>query len=83
MRAHHTFIYISCTYVIYKCLCGGAGEITNRMNALRDPAIFVDADPEAEGGGQRVYLFYCGAGENCIGVAELIFSGGDGGGAKL
>ena len=53
------------------------------MNALRDPAIFVDEDPEDEGGGQRVYLFYCGAGENCIGVAELIFSGGDGGGAKL
>jgi hypothetical protein len=32
----------------------------------------VDRD---EGGNSRVYLFYCGAGEHCIGVAELIFSG--------
>ena len=43
------------------------GEITERAHSLRDPAVLEDEDG-------RVYLFYCGAGEHCIGVAELLFS---------
>jgi hypothetical protein len=42
------------------------GEITERAHSLRDPAVLED---EEDG---RVYLFYCGAGEHCIGVAELL-----------
>ena len=41
-----------------------AGAIKRRENALRDPAIFVDADG-------RTYLFYSVAGESGIGIAEL------------
>jgi hypothetical protein len=36
----------------------------DRENALRDPAIFEDADG-------RVYLLYSVAGESGIGIAEL------------
>mgnify|MGYP001818813060 CR=1 FL=1 len=38
--------------------------VYQRVNQLRDPAIFVDDD--------RCYLFYAGGGESAIGVAELI-----------
>lgn len=41
-----------------------AGAMRGRENALRDPAIFVDADG-------RVYLLYSVAGESGIGIAEL------------
>jgi hypothetical protein len=55
------------------------GEITERAHSLRDPAVLED---EEDG---RVYLFYCGAGEHCIGVAELLFSPSseEGGGPRL
>jgi len=42
-----------------------AGAMKNRENALRDPAIFEDADG-------RVYLLYSVAGEAGIGIAELV-----------
>ena len=42
-----------------------AGAMKGRENALRDPAIFADADG-------RVYLLYSVAGEAGIGIAELI-----------
>jgi hypothetical protein len=42
-----------------------AGAMKGRENALRDPAIFEDADG-------RVYLLYSVAGESGIGIAELI-----------
>ena len=41
-----------------------AGATRGRENALRDPAIFVDAD-------ERTYLLYSVAGESGIGIAEL------------
>lgn len=55
------------------------GEITERAHSLRDPAVLED---EEDG---RVYLFYCGAGEHCIGVAELLCSPSseEGGGPRL
>jgi len=40
------------------------GEVTTRNNQLRDPFIFAEAG--------KIYLLYCGAGENNIGIAELI-----------
>lgn len=43
-----------------------AGAMKGRENALRDPAIFEDADG-------RVYLLYSVAGESGIGIAELAF----------
>lgn len=41
-----------------------AGAVKGRENALRDPAIFINAD-------QRVYLLYSVAGESGIAIAEL------------
>ena len=39
------------------------GDVDGPVNQLRDPCVF-----EEDG---RTYLFYCGAGEACIGLAEL------------
>ena len=40
------------------------GPANGRENALRDPFYFANGDKE--------YIFYCGAGESCIAVAELL-----------
>lgn len=40
------------------------GTETTRVRQLRDPCVFVDDD-------RASYLFYCGAGENGIGIARL------------
>ena len=42
-----------------------SGEAKERQNAVRDPAIFVDYD-------KRVYLLYSVAGENGIGIAQVV-----------
>jgi hypothetical protein len=39
------------------------GDVDGPVNQLRDPCILEEA--------ARTYLFYCGAGEACIGLAEL------------
>ena len=44
-----------------------AGAMKGRENALRDPAVFEDADG-------RVYLLYSVAGEAGLGIAELTYS---------
>lgn len=46
-----------------------AGAIQGREHALRDPAVFEDADG-------KVYLLYSVAGESGIGIAELLHWGG-------
>ena len=40
------------------------GAITERVRELRDPCIFEDDDG-------TVYLLYCGAGENGIGIVKI------------
>ena len=39
------------------------GEISRPVNQLRDPCLYQEED--------RLYLLYCGAGESCIGIAEV------------
>lgn len=42
------------------------GAIDRQVNQLRDPFVFEDTG--------RTFLFYCGAGESCIGLAEAMIS---------
>ena len=42
-----------------------SGIAPEEVNQLRDPSLFQDADGE-------LYLFYCGRGEDAIGLARLI-----------
>ena len=44
------------------------GEINRSVNQLRDPCLYEEKD--------RLYLLYCGAGESCIGIAEVTESPG-------
>lgn len=48
---------------------GGIG-----LRQVRDPYIFEDTMGTADLTDDKVYIFYCGRGEEAIGVAELVFS---------
>ena len=43
------------------------GAERERVRELRDPCVFKHSDG-------KIYLFYCGAGESAIGIAELVVS---------